>query len=89
MKSGELERYMGTLRDTFNPEVLDGLMRRQMIGVGWDGMPYDCDFNQMLGLSMHADSPQHIGDFDHKRLSGRMITVGEHCYGCTAKQGST
>jgi radical SAM/Cys-rich protein len=89
VRRGELERYLGTLRDAFNPEVLDGLMCRRMISVGWDGMLYDCDFNQMLGLGMHADSPQHVKDFDHERLSGRMITVGEHCYGCTAGQGST
>lgn len=89
VKSGQLERYMGTLREAFNPEVLDGLMCRHMISVGWDGMLYDCDFNQMLGLSMHADSPQHVRDFDHERLSRRTITLGEHCYGCTAGQGST
>jgi radical SAM/Cys-rich protein len=89
VRRGELERYLGTLRDAFNPEVLDGLMCRRMISVGWDGMLYDCDFNQMLGLGMHAGSPQHVKDFDHERLSGRMITVGEHCYGCTAGQGST
>jgi hypothetical protein len=73
----------------FNPETLKGLMCRHLINVGWDGTLYDCDFNQMLGLSLQNDRPQHCRDFDYSRLTGRTITVGNHCYACTAGQGST
>jgi len=59
------------------------------MSVGWDGRLYDCDFNQMLGLTVKGDCPQHIKEFDYARLSGRPITVGNHCYACTAGQGST
>lgn len=88
-KTGSLGKYLKTLEDNFNPSTLDGLMCRHMISVGWDGALYDCDFNQVLGLHMHDSGPRHIRDFDHERLAGREIHVGDHCYGCTAGQGST
>jgi radical SAM/Cys-rich protein len=84
-----LEKYMEKLEAAFNPATLCGLMCRHLINVGWDGTLYDCDFNQMLGLKTDGGSSRHIADFDYRQLSGRKITVGEHCYGCTAGQGST
>lgn len=88
-KTGSLEKYLKTLEDSFNPSTLDNLMCRHLISVGWDGALHDCDFNQVLGLPMHDSCPQHIRDFDHERLARREIRVGDHCYGCTAGQGST
>lgn len=88
-RNKSLEKYMEKLEDAFNPQTLDGLMCRHLINVGWDGTLYDCDFNQALGLKVHKDCPQHIGDFDYSGICGREIEVGEHCYGCTAGQGST
>ena len=55
----------------------------------WDGILYDCDFNQMLDLSCSSTSPQHIADFDRYRLENRSIVVGRHCFGCTAGAGSS
>ena len=89
VRSKNLEKYIGSLINAFNPETLDGLMCRYLVSVGWDGMLYDCDFNQILGLSVNKDCPQHINNFDYLRLSKREIIVGDHCYGCTAGQGST
>jgi len=57
--------------------------------VGWDGSLYDCDFNQMLELGISEGYPRHITEFDHERLSSRKIVVGDHCFGCTAGQGSS
>lgn len=88
-KTGTLGSYLEKLEQAFNPATLDGLMCRQLISVGWDGALYDCDFNQALGLHMHDSCPQHIQDFDLERLSEREMRVGDHCYGCTAGQGST
>jgi len=31
----------------------------------------------------------HIRELIHQDLRGRPIQVGEHCYGCTAGQGSS
>ncbi len=89
LRNNEFERYIRKLRDSFNPAALDGLMCRHMISVGWDGGLHDCDFNQILGFGLHPDCPQHVRDFEYARLSRRTLMVGEHCYGCTAGEGST
>jgi len=88
-KTGSLEKYLNMLEAAFNPSTLEGLMCRHLISVGWDGALYDCDFNQVLGLHMQDSSSQQIRDFDIERLAKRCIRVGDHCYGCTAGQGST
>jgi radical SAM/Cys-rich protein len=88
-KTGCLEKYQNTLEDSFNPSTLDGLMCRHLISVGWDGTLHDCDFNQVLGLSLDSACPQHIKGFVFDRLVNREIRTGDHCYGCTAGQGST
>jgi radical SAM/Cys-rich protein len=89
IRSKNMEKYMERLISAFTPETLNGVMCRYLISVGWDGKLYDCDFNQILGLNLDSECPQHITDFIHSRLSGRKITVRDHCYGCTAGQGST
>ncbi|MEO6833841.1 MAG: DUF3641 domain-containing protein, partial [Chitinophagaceae bacterium] len=58
------------------------------VSIGWDGLLYDCDFNQMLDLKV-ACKGQHIADFDLEALERREILVGQHCYGCTAGAGSS
>jgi radical SAM/Cys-rich protein len=89
VRSRNLEKYQEKLVSAFNPETLAGLMCRYLISVRWDGMLYDCDFNQILGLNIDSACPQHIMDFNYSELSRRKITVYDHCYGCTAGQGST
>jgi radical SAM/Cys-rich protein len=87
--SGNLDGYMDKLHSAFNPSILDGLMCRHLLSVGWDGRLYDCDFNLVLGLPVDEECPGHISDFDYDKLAGRKIRVGDHCFGCTAGQGST
>jgi radical SAM/Cys-rich protein len=89
MRTNNLEKYMEKLMNAFNPKTIDGLMCRYLVSVGWDGILYDCDFNQLLGLNLNKDCPQHIKDFDYSRLAKRNIILDEHCYVCTAGQGST
>jgi radical SAM/Cys-rich protein len=89
IRTGSLERYTEKLVRAFNAETIPGLMCRRLINVGWDGGLYDCDFNQVLGLTVQSDCPQNVREFDYARLVGRTITVGDHCYACTAGQGST
>jgi hypothetical protein len=57
--------------------------------VSWDGYLYDCDFNQMLELTVNHGAPVHINDFDFTQLANRRIVTGQHCYGCTAGAGSS
>jgi radical SAM/Cys-rich protein len=89
LRTGGLEKYMKDLISAFNPENLQGIMCRKLLSIGWDGRLYDCDFNQMLGVRVHPHFPQHIKEFDYSRLINRPIAVGDHCYACTAGQGST
>jgi len=70
-------------------------MCRSLISVDWEGNLYDCDFNQMLGLPLGGRSPasprRHLRDLlrnDH-RFDHAAIAVADHCYGCTAGQGSS
>jgi radical SAM/Cys-rich protein len=88
VRTGRLDEYMNTLIGTFNPAAVDGLMCRTTLSVGWDGRLFDCDFNQMLELTLAPGWPRLIRDFDLARLEGRPIVTRQHCYGCTAGRGS-
>jgi radical SAM/Cys-rich protein len=81
--------YLTLLKESFNPETLDGLMCRHQISIGWDGMLFDCDFNLALGCSVNHGAPNHIRSFEPEILRNRRIVTGEHCFGCTAGHGSS
>lgn len=85
---GLYEQYMQTLVQAFNPAAAQGVMCRDTISIGWDGMVYDCDFNQMLDLPV-ACSTTHIASLTPEQLRARTIVVDQHCYGCTAGAGSS
>jgi radical SAM/Cys-rich protein len=89
LRSGNYERYMEKLVNAYNPVAAAGVMCRYTLSVGWDGTLYDCDFNQMLDLPLGFDTPAHIRDFRDVRHGRRRITVGQHCYECTAGSGSS
>ncbi|GGG61535.1 arsenosugar biosynthesis radical SAM (seleno)protein ArsS [Hymenobacter glacieicola] len=88
MESGNYASYMEKLVNAFNPVAAAGVMCRNTISVSWEGGLYDCDFNQMLDLTV-ASPVQHIRDFDVAMLSKRPVVVNQHCYGCTAGSGSS
>jgi radical SAM/Cys-rich protein len=89
VRTNSLNKYLEKLESAFNPATLDGIMCRYLVNVGWDGKLYDCDFNQVLGLSTSSGVPRHINEFDFQALAERTIAVHDHCYGCTAGQGSS
>jgi radical SAM/Cys-rich protein len=89
LQSGNYERYMDRLVQSFNPGAVPGLMCHNTISVGWDGRLYDCDFNQMLALEVEAPAPNHIASFDLALLKDRRIATARHCFGCTAGAGSS
>jgi hypothetical protein len=66
-------------------------MCRSLISVSWQGYVFDCDFNQMLGLPLGGATakPAHLSDLLDIDLNDRAIRVADHCYGCTAGQGSS
>jgi len=91
---GQFGGYMALLRDAYRAANLDQVMCRNLISVDWQGRVYDCDFNQMLGLPLvrrtgEGEGPVHVSELFELPLNSREITVGEHCYGCTAGQGSS
>jgi len=88
---GLFDDYLHTLKQAHNAANLDQVMCRSLISVDWRGYVYDCDFNQMLGLNITdgGDNPLHLDDLLHGDINGRPITVCNHCYGCTAGQGSS
>jgi radical SAM/Cys-rich protein len=90
-QSGNLERYMELLVNSFNPATVSGLMCRNTLSIAWDGRLFDCDFNQMLDLEIQQPAEQqiHIRDFDPQWLAQRQIVTGRHCFGCTAGAGSS
>ncbi|MVF12802.1 radical SAM/Cys-rich domain protein [Ketobacter sp. MCCC 1A13808] len=98
LSKGWYEDYMQLLHDNYKAENLDGLMCKSTVSVDWQGNLYDCDFNQMLELPMRTQMPRMMqGGIRTARLSdlletdynGNPIAVADHCFGCTAGQGSS
>ena len=88
-RTGNEERYLRKLVDTFNPQAVEGLMCRSLVSVDWTGRLYDCDFNQMLELGVSPELPQTIAEFDPAKFISRRVMTGSHCFGCTAGTGSS
>jgi len=91
VSKGEFEPYMALLKRSFRADNLDTVMCTGLVSVDWTGALYDCDFNQMLGLPMQlkGKSRAHLRDLLHQEPDGGAVRVADHCYGCTAGQGSS
>jgi len=91
ISKGQFEQYMALLKNAYEPRNLDSVMCRSLVSVDWRGYVYDCDFNQMLGLPLRwkARPRVHLRDLMGADLNGNGIVVRDHCYGCTAGQGSS
>jgi radical SAM/Cys-rich protein len=87
LSTGQFDDYMKLLKANFNPDALASVMCKTTLSVDWQGFVYDCDFNQMLKLPLGATQPRHITDVSE--LLGQSIATQQHCYGCTAGQGSS
>lgn len=89
ISKGQFNGYMRLLKDSFSAANLDGVMCRSLVSVDWQGKLFDCDFNQQLGLPLPGKGHLHLRDLLEEDIEGRPIAVAEHCYGCTAGQGSS
>ncbi|MPZ45086.1 MAG: radical SAM/Cys-rich domain protein [Betaproteobacteria bacterium] len=87
----QFDPYMRLLRSSFRVENLEAVMCRSLISVDWQGWVYDCDFNQMLGVPLARGSKARVrlADLIDTDLTGNPIAVLDHCFGCTAGQGSS
>ncbi|MFH0343214.1 MAG: arsenosugar biosynthesis radical SAM (seleno)protein ArsS [Chromatiales bacterium] len=91
VSKGQFSAYMKILRNHHQAANLASVMCRHMLSVDWQGYVYDCDFNQMLRLPLGAGKKPrtHLSELLQTDLDGETITVADHCYGCTAGQGSS
>ena len=95
VSKGQFNSYMQLLRDSYRAENLDAVMCRNLLSVDWQGYLYDCDFNQMLDLPMQlpdliSRERAHLRDLlTASSLEGKPIVTRDHCFACTAGQGSS
>ena len=91
VSKGSFEGYMRLLKDAYRPENLPTVMCRTLLSVDWQGYLYDCDFNQMLGMPavLGSSSRPHLRELLSTDSIETSIRVADHCYGCTAGQGSS
>ena len=99
VSKGTFKTYMDLLKGSFQQANLAGVMCRSLVSVDWQGYLYDCDFNQQLGLPLPSprtsprpdgsEGAMHLRDLLSVDLNGRGVLVADHCYGCTAGQGSS
>ncbi|MHC4991070.1 MAG: arsenosugar biosynthesis radical SAM (seleno)protein ArsS [Planctomycetota bacterium] len=88
-REGQLEAYLTTLINAYNPATIEGLMCRHQVSIDPAGRMYDCDFNQALGLRTPEHANAHVWEMTTADLARRTIATDDHCYGCTAGAGSS
>jgi len=89
ISKGQFNGYMSLLKENYAAGNLDTVMCRNLVSVDWNGFLFDCDFNQQLGLALNGSGQPHLRDLLREDLLGHPIRVADHCYGCTAGQGSS
>jgi len=91
ISKNQFEEYMRLLKSAHQEQNLKTVMCTSLISVDWMGFIFDCDFNQMLNLPLQINNKSrlHISDLIDEDLSGNPIIIADHCYGCTAGQGSS
>lgn len=87
---GEFDAYMALLKGAHRQANEQGVMCRTLISIDYRGYVYDCDFNQMLAMPLGGGTAQrHLRDLMTATFENTAIAVADHCYGCTAGQGSS
>ncbi|MFO1200491.1 MAG: arsenosugar biosynthesis radical SAM (seleno)protein ArsS [Burkholderiaceae bacterium] len=91
VSKGTFHDYLALLRGAHRDENLETVMCRTLVSVDWQGDLYDCDFNQMLGLpaALRGTARPHLRELLAGDGAGGAIRVADHCWGCTAGQGSS
>ncbi|WP_444901129.1 arsenosugar biosynthesis radical SAM (seleno)protein ArsS [Microbulbifer sp. SSSA007] len=87
ISKGQFKDYMTLLRESYSASNLEGVMCRSLVSVDWQGNLYDCDFNQQLNIPVPGRL--HLRDLLEADLKDSAVCVADHCYGCTAGQGSS
>ena len=87
LSTGRFDDYLQLLKDNFQAPNLEKVMCKNTLSVDWQGFVYDCDFNQMLHVPLGGNQKIHLAQVSE--LMGKNIATMQHCYGCTAGQGSS
>lgn len=88
---GELAAYRDTLVERFNGAAAPSIMCRSLVSVDWEGRLYNCDFNQAAGLPIRTGEgePLTVRHLAEATRHGAPLILGEHCFSCTAGEGSS
>ena len=91
VSKGQFGEYMELLKNAYQADNLKNVMCRNLLSVDYKGFVYDCDFNQMLNIPFGGNNSNktHLKDLLNQKITGQKIAVANHCYGCTAGQGSS
>ncbi len=98
VSKGQFAPYLELLKNNFNKANLEEVMCKSLISVDWQGNLFDCDFNQQLGLPLAFDAasaynlnskPAHLRELLVRDVNQGPIRVADHCFACTAGQGSS
>lgn len=87
------ESYLEFLEANFNLATLPHLMCRNQLSIDYLGNIYDCDFNQMASIYSVNDNQKRVtltqilAENNLDLIS--QIQTPNHCYGCTAGEGSS
>ena len=88
VSQGRFNSYMQLLKSSFSEKAKDNVMCKELISIDFDGNVFDCDFNQMLKMNL-LYKKTHITEISKRFLKNKIISTGDHCYGCTAGSGSS
>ncbi len=91
VSKGKFDDYMKLLKSSHSDDNVDSVMCKSLVSIDYQGYVYDCDFHQMLNLPLGiTNKPKtHLSDLFKTDTEGKNITIADHCYGCTAGQGSS
>lgn len=91
LSKGTFHEYMDLLKSAHKKDNVPTVMCRSLVSIDWKGYLYDCDFNQMLDLPITNENNErlHIDSIGTMPLDAMNIYIADHCYGCTAGQGSS
>lgn len=88
IKNNEYENYYDLLFDSFNSKAAEKVMCKNQLSISWNGEIFDCDFNQALDIPLKSGR-KTIFDINNFNDVSKEISFENHCYGCTAGNGSS
>jgi radical SAM/Cys-rich protein len=90
-EKGSYAAYLQMLAGRFNPDTAGNIMCRTLVSIDWQGKIYNCDFNQALKMPITTDDGNEItiAELDDENMNGKKILLSQHCYCCTAGEGSS